>query len=166
MNASASCFKKSKIGDNLFDSRFLYLQDYKLWLDLCINNEIAVGSELVLDYRVSANSLSQKVNKDYFDSRSKMLDELLKINVEALESLTQNNIMKLFNKHIQSYQKMDLSEINKSSLIFFLLMSHQNVELRLKTLQHYKILDIYPSILNDLTRYFHISQQTIDKIKL
>ena len=166
LNASASCFRKSNIGDNLFDSRFLYLQDYKLWLDLCINNEIEVGSELVLDYRVSTNSLSQKVNKDYLDSRSRMLDELLEINIEALDSLTNYDIMNLFNEQLQSYQKLDLSEIKKSSLIFFLLMSHQNVELRLKTLKYYKNSDIYPAIFNDLIRFFYISQHTIDRIKL
>lgn len=166
LNASASCFRKSKIGDNLFDSRFLYLQDYKLWLDLCIKDEIGVGSEFVLDYRVSANSLSQKVNKDYFDSRSRMIDELFEINLKGLDSLTLYDIIKLFNEQIHSYQKLNLEGIKKSSLIFFLLMSHQNFELRLKALHHYKNLDIYPTILNDIIRYFFISQQTIDKITL
>lgn len=166
LNASASCFRKSHITQKLFDNEFLYLQDYKLWMNLCMNNTVIVGEELVLDYRVTSASLSQKVNKNNLDSKFKMIEELFDINSKAIEALNLPVIIELFCDEISKYQKSDIRKIDKQSLIFFLLMSHNNPGLRLKALQSFRKMDIYPRILEDLKENFFLSKQTLDKIEL
>jgi glycosyltransferase involved in cell wall biosynthesis len=63
INASAVCFRNNTFIKDIFSVKYLFLQDFHLWLNLSIKNKLALDNALVLDYRVTVNSLSQQVNR-------------------------------------------------------------------------------------------------------
>ena len=125
LNASATCFRNGTNSIPKFDESLIHLQDYKLWMELCLKNEIIINSEVVLGYRVMENSLSQKVNKFKFNFNDSN-EELFVVFSTLFHRLDLVEIMNIFNPFIEKFKKIDSSFNSKIDLVNFLLLSHNN----------------------------------------
>jgi hypothetical protein len=74
-------------------------------------------------------------------------------------------LAELFKEEILKYLKVDISELNRSVIIFFIFMSHNNPELRKRAMRHFKNLDIYPQLLIDIKKYFNLNGSTIGRLQ-
>jgi glycosyltransferase involved in cell wall biosynthesis len=134
LNASAACFRLGANSIPKFDESLIHLQDYKLWMELCLKNEILINSEIVLGYRVMENSLSQKVNHFKLNLNDSN-EELFVVFSSFFDRLDLVEIINIFNPFIEKFKKNDLSFNSKIDLVNFLLLSHNN------TFIHKKVID-------------------------
>jgi hypothetical protein len=133
LNASASCFRHSGNLPYIFDETLLHLQDFKLWMEFSLKNQIIVSPEVVLRYRVSPSSLSQKVNQ-IRDNINDSNEELFKLYLEFFENLSLKDIVNVFDPFISTFKKRSFELISKDDLIKFLLLSHNNPYIQNKIL--------------------------------
>ena len=133
LNASCACFSKNVNFDNLFSPKLLFLQDYNLWLRLSRSNDIVSKPEKLLKYRISKTSLSQSVNDNSLRNET-MTWELFNIMFHNLSEMSFSDFHEVFGDFINNYSKYLFNlrdSINsKKSLIFFLILSHNNNTLR------------------------------------
>ena len=136
LNASAACFKRISNERISFDENYLHLQDFKLWLELSLKNEIIVSHEVVLKYRVISTSLSQKINQNklHVDDSN---EELFRLYCSFFDRLSLNNIIEIFGSFINEFKKVDDIIVNKKNLIEFLLLSHNNSYLQRKVFDNF-----------------------------
>ena len=133
LNASCACFSKDINFDKLFNPDLLYLQDFDLWLKLSIEDKIISRPEKLLKYRISNTSLSQSVNQKSVVKQS-MHAELFQVLFNTLSEMSVYKLDGIFGYFLASYSKstnyLQSSEEVKYFLIYFLLLSHNNAELR------------------------------------
>jgi glycosyltransferase involved in cell wall biosynthesis len=132
-NASAACFTNILNFENLFNPCFIFLQDYDLWLRMSIRNEIISRPEKVLKYRVLSSSLSQRVNQKLQD-KNLMLSELFEILIQNFQQISMKDLDHFFQEYFLQYSKSYFRPIKfedrKIDLIYFLVLSHNNYDLR------------------------------------
>jgi glycosyltransferase involved in cell wall biosynthesis len=136
LNSSAACFRRTSNERISFDENYLHLQDFKLWLELSLRNEIIVCPEVVLKYRVISTSLSQKINQNelYVNDSN---EELYRLYCYFFDKLSLNNIIEIFGSFINEFKKVDEPIVNKKNLIDFLLLSHNNSYLQRKVFDNF-----------------------------
>jgi hypothetical protein len=130
LNASAACFKISDNFNSLFKADLLHLQDFELWLSLARDKSIISDETKVLNYRISRNSLSQRVNRNELNDKIDMENELFSILFNQLLIFSKAQLETLFRDFISKFTKhidgSSLVDIPKNYLIMFLLLSHNN----------------------------------------
>jgi hypothetical protein len=114
----------------------LHLQDFKLWLELSLKNEIIVSHEVVLKYRVISTSLSQKVNQNEFKSNDSN-EELYELYCYFFKDLSLKTIVEIFGSFINEYKITDSQITDKQNLVKFLLLSHNNTYLHKRTVGNF-----------------------------
>ena len=133
LNASAACFRGNLKFENLFDGGVLHLQDYDLWLKLSFNNKILSKPDKLLKYRVSNTSLSQQVNQRFADKQL-MIEEMFYVLYKNLYELSVSEINYTFQEFLLQYSKpiLEIGDASKYKIyiIYFLILSHNNVDLR------------------------------------
>lgn len=159
LNASAACFRKEQLYPNLFKTKYLYLQDFDLWMDLSLKNKIGVSDQVVLNYRVSSTSLSQSVN-DSIEKLHDMTNELFEIMLTKLQLINYDSLIKIFYQNIKPFLRSNLDKSDIDLLIIFLMLSHRNYNLNQFTIQY--ILDKYEKneFLSKLSHYFNINEDS------
>jgi glycosyltransferase involved in cell wall biosynthesis len=136
LNASAACFRHTSNEQISFDENYLHLQDFKLWLELSLKNEIIVSHEVVLKYRVISTSLSQKVNQNEFKSNDSN-EELYELYCYFFKDLSLKTIVEIFGSFINEYKITDSQITDKQNLVKFLLLSHNNTYLHKRTVGNF-----------------------------
>ena len=158
LNASASCFSSKTNFRHLFKPNLLHLQDFDLWLKLAQQNKIISKPEKLLKYRISSTSLSQRVNKNVVDKNA-MVSELFATLFENMSELSIRELASAFggflNRYLRSSARAHVMLAEKSFLIYFLLLSHNNPDLRhysLKKLHRDRLIDKYSQFLKENIR--------------
>jgi glycosyltransferase involved in cell wall biosynthesis len=133
LNASCACFSKNINFDNLFAPKLLFLQDYDLWLRMSRQNSIISKSEKLLKYRISSTSLSQSVNNNSLKNEAMHL-ELFNILFHNLSKISLSDFCGIFGEFIKNYSK-NFTNLGSSTylnefLIYFVIMSHNNTNLK------------------------------------
>jgi glycosyltransferase involved in cell wall biosynthesis len=130
LNASTAFFRRIPNISNLFDKRYLYLQDYDLWLRLSLQDKLIISDDVVLDYRISQHSLSQRSGVTESIENAQLNKELSSLLSENLNSLSLSDIQIIFGKFIHRYSKKLSQPCPRNLLIHFLLLSHNNPDIQ------------------------------------
>jgi len=107
---------------NLFNNRFIQLQDYDLWLRMALNNwKFGFQKLKLVEYRIHKNNLSRR------ETHSKMQAEIPIVLYKIL-STSNKQINKFFSKQIthKNKGKNKLNEFEKHLILY----AHQNIEVR------------------------------------
>lgn len=133
LNASAACFSNNGNFEKLFNPNFLHLQDFDLWLRLSSKNQIISKPEKLLSYRILNTSLSQRVNNKLVD-KSSMEAELFNTLFQNLSELSDFQFFETFSEFLNKYSNSNLSKNlsaeERTFMIYFLILSHNNSFLR------------------------------------
>jgi glycosyltransferase EpsE len=161
INASAVCFRNSNLMKDFFSIKYLFLQDYHAWLNLSLKNKLALDNELVLDYRVTINSLSQQVNGPSNHFKEVMNKELFDILYSSLENLPFNLLLEIFNKEIGNYRKSELDDSARVAIIYYILLSHNSYDVRESTLHFLRKRDNFAVICKEIENFFRVEPQSL-----
>lgn len=148
LNASAACFRRTSNELISFDENYLHLQDFKLWLELSLKNEIIVSHEVVLKYRVISTSLSQKINQNVFKSEDSN-EELYNLYCYFFNEFSLNTILEIFGSFINEFKISDSQITDKQNLVRFLILSHNNSYLHKRTVGNFSNNLLNSPISND-----------------
>ena len=161
LNASAACFRGNIKFQDLFDGGVLHLQDYDLWLKLSFSNKILSKPDKLLRYRISNSSLSQQVNQRAADKQL-MIKELFSILYSNLSELSVSEINHTFQEFLIRYSKqiLEIGDSNKykNYFIYFLILSHNNDELRTYALYHLQKTGIIVEFGQFVKDYFRVDR--------
>jgi hypothetical protein len=161
INASAVCFRNNHFMKDFFSLKYLFLQDYHLWLNLSRNNKLAIDDEIVLNYRVTVNSLSQQVNRQSDNFKEVMNKELFDILFSSLENLPFNLLLKVFDEEIGNYRRYELEDSTRDTIIYFILLSHNSYDVRESALHFLRKRDNFSIICEELKNFFRIEPQSL-----
>ena len=121
--APTALIKAKKIKKmNLFDNRFVQLQDYDLWLRMALNNwKFGFQDLQLVEYRVHDKNLSRR------ETHGKMVAEIPIVLYKIL-STSNKQLNKIFSKQIthKNKEKNKLNEFEKHLILY----AHQNNEVR------------------------------------
>ncbi len=127
INASAVlCDKNSNL---LMNPILLQLQDFELWLRVAKLNSIHLSSEVVLSYRMTADSLSQRVRQGSMKELSRTELELTMIYETFLFSLNDKELKSLLETYWLQFDIFKAKPNKITSIIIFCL-THNNFIIR------------------------------------
>jgi glycosyltransferase involved in cell wall biosynthesis len=130
LNASSAFFRKNIKDYELFSDKYLFLQDYDLWLRLSLAGKISMMQDKLLWYRVTDSSLSQIASIKDTQENLRLQYELFDILKNSLDAMDQKIFEKVFSIFIRNFTKVEMTQIDKNLLVHFILLSHNNVAVR------------------------------------
>ena len=163
LNASTAFFRRIPNLGNLFDKRFIFLQDYDLWLRLSLQDKLIISDDVVLNYRISRHSLSQISGVAESIENAQLNKELFLLLSEYLENLELSEIQKIFGDFIVRYSKKLSDPCPKELLILFLLMSHNNPDIQDIALEQINKFIGFDNFTTKIGDFFYINPKSLIK---
>ena len=158
LNASSAFFRRNIREYELFSNKYLFLQDYDLWLRLSLVGKISMMQDRLLWYRVTSSSLSQIASIENTQENLRLQQELFDILKTSLDVMDRKIFEIVFSSFIQKFNKVEINQIDKNFLIHFILLSHNNVSIRALAQNNLENIDLSDFFWAELSKNMRISR--------